>query len=407
MPDAQMSFVCGRESVAWERASRVSQAIQRHPWGPEQILALFQAGYNYINMDAPVNLVREIWKSQTPVAEAQCTLLKHLWNFKSRKCGNPRDKIFAILGICKDLRSGDITVDYSSSVVRVYSEVSKFIVMRDRSLKLLSACQSYGSNITDLPSWAPDWTIDARFRPMRPITSWLGDDQSETGRSLGSRFNASESVARVQISADLRTMSVRGLLVGKISVLGTHIENDGDTTETPATQQRMFLLFKTWWPLAKTHTPEFTPSGERRFDGFWRTIITDMNSFGQNATQTKEGAQFRSWMASWDPTAFEPEDLAGGSGVQQFANFIASFQQATANRRLFVTEEGHMGLGPRLTEPGDLVCVLLGSEVPFVLRAVDDYFMLVGECYCQDVMEGEAVRGLDEGKVVLRDFVLR
>ena len=101
MSDAQMSFVCGKKSVPWEHASRVSHAIQKYRWEPERSVALFEAGYNYINMDAPVNIVREMWKIQAPVAEAQCTLLMHLWNFKGRKCGDPRDKIFAILGICK------------------------------------------------------------------------------------------------------------------------------------------------------------------------------------------------------------------------------------------------------------------------------------------------------------------
>lgn len=130
-----------------------------------------------------------------------------------------------------------------------------------------------------------------------------------------------------------------------------------------------------------------------------------MNSFCQKATQSEEGAQFRSWMAI-PSTAFEPEDLVAGSLVQENLSFVASFQQATRNRRFFVTEEGHMGLGPRLTKPGDLVCVLLGSQVPFILRAVGDWDVLVGECYCHGVMEGEAVRGLDEGKVVLQEFVL-
>lgn len=400
MPNAQMSLVCGSKSVPWESISRASAAIQRYGWKPEQQLALYQAGYDYPNMDSPVNLVREVWKSQASIAEAECTLLKQLWRFKSRGCGDPRDKVYAILGICKDLRSGDITVDYVPSVARVYSDVSKFIITRDRNLKLLSACQSYGSSVTGLPSWAPDWSIEARFRPMRPLCSWTQDDQSDV-------FNASGSLpARADISANLRTMTAQGLSVGKIAVLGTHIENDGDTTETPDTLKRMFTLFHDWWPLAKTHTPASTVDGERRADAFWRTIITDMNSFAQKATRSVEGAQFRLWMASSSPAAFEPEDLI--EPAPQFMGFIASFRQATMNRRFFITEEGLMGLGPRLIEPGDLVCVLLGSRVPFVLRRkVDgDRYVLVGECYCHGVMDGEAVRGLDEGKTVLRDFVL-
>lgn len=403
MPDAQMSFVCGSKSLPWESVSRASLAIQRYGWTPEQQLALTQAGYDYPNLDFPVNLVREVWKSPASVVEAECTLLKQLWHFKSRGCGDPRDKVYAILGICKDLRSGDITVDYETSIARVYSDVSKFIVTRDRSIKLLSACQSYGSGVSGLPSWAPDWSIEARFRPMRPLCSWTGDDQSGV-------FNASRSLpARVDIAADLRTMRVQGLPIGKVAVLGTHIENDGDTTETPVTLKRMFTLFQDWWPLAKTHTPALTADGERRADAFWRTIITDMNTFAQKATRSVEGAQFRLWMTLSSAASFEPEDLIlGDEAPPQFMAFIATFQQATRNRRFFITEDGHMGLGPRLIEPGDLVCVLLGSQVPFVLRRKVDHdgYVLVGECYCHGVMNGEAVRGLDEGEVVLRDFIL-
>lgn len=336
MPDAQMSFVCGSNSVPWDSVSRVSHAIQQYRWGIERTFALLQAGYGYINMDFPVTVVR------ASAAEAERPLLKQLWHFKGRKCGDPRDKVFAILRICKDLESGDVAVDYSASVARVYSEVSKFIVLRDRSLKLLSACQSYGSDITDLPSWAPDWSIYERYRPTRPISSWTADGQSDI-------FNASGSFpARVDISTDLRTIRAQGHCVGKLSALGTHLGNDGDTEETPDTQKSMFTLFQTRWRLARTPTPDFTPSGERRFDAFWRTIITDMNSFCQKATQSEEGTQFRPWMAV-PSTAFEPEDLVAGNLVQENLSFVASFQQATRNRRLFVTEEGHM-IGPAVDE---------------------------------------------------------
>ena len=410
MPHAEMTFVCGSKSIPWHYVSRVSHAVQRYRWGPAQILALDQAGYDYIDMDYPVNVVREIWKSSVSEAEAECTLPKQLWHFKSRKCGDPRDKVFAILGVCKDLKSEDVKIDYSAPVAQVYSEVARFIITRDRNLKLLSACQSYGSKIAELPSWVPDWNIESQYRPMRPISSWIAGDQNDM-------FSASGSLpARVEFLAELPTLSVQGLLIAKVSALGTHLENDGDTIETPATRQKMFSLFQRWWPLAKAHTPDFTPipnnsggGGERRFDAFWRTIITDMNSFSQKTDPDVEGAQFRSWMAL-PSTAFEPEDLIAGSNVQENLSFVASFLQATRNRRFFVTEQGQMGLGPRLMRPGDLVCVLLGSGVPFVLREVggggsgDSWYELVGECYCHGIMDGEAVRELEGGRVALKDF---
>ena len=151
MPDAQMSFVCGRQTVPWDYASRVFHAVGRYRWGLERVFVLAKAGYTYSNMDAPVNALREIWKMKGETAESQCTLMKRLWHFCGQKCGDPRDNIFAILGICKDLREGNIIVDYSFSVTRVYSEVARFIFERGHNLRLLSACQAYGKNVDDLP----------------------------------------------------------------------------------------------------------------------------------------------------------------------------------------------------------------------------------------------------------------
>ena len=44
-----------------------------------------------------------------------------------------------------------------------------------------------------------------------------------------------------------------------------------------------------------------------------------------------------------------------------------------------------MGLGPRIIEPGNVVCILLGLQVPFVLRAVNESYVLLDECYCHGI----------------------
>ena len=400
MPDKEMSFNCGSESVPWESVSRTSHAVQRYQWGLQRTYVLFNGGYTYNNIDRPVNLVRWFWKNQSAVAESQSALMTNLWGFRSRRCGDSRDKVYAILGICKDLRTEDVTVDYTYSVAHVYSEIAKFLIMRDCKLRPLSACQTYGKNVK-VPSWAPDWSIDARFRPMRPILNW---DHEETLRPA---FDASgKSSAHVKISEDNRLLTTRGFVCTTISDLGTHIGNDADFVENPASQARMFSLFNEWWPLVEKCIPEVTVNGDRRIDAFWRTIITDMDMRSQKATQEKEGAQFRLWMRKTNPSTFDLQDLDIPDGRYQWMEFTASFEQATTNRRFFVTREGYMGLGPRDMKIGDVVCILLGSQVPVVLRAVHDHYVLLGECYCHGVMEREAVRGLDEGEVELRDFVI-
>ena len=44
---------------------------------------------------------------------------------------------------------------------------------------------------------------------------------------------------------------------------------------------------------------------------------------------------------------------------------------AISNRKLFLTRNGYLGLGPNVMQIGDEVYVITGSEVPFVLRKTD------------------------------------
>lgn len=71
------------------------------------------------------------------------------------------------------------------------------------------------------------------------------------------------------------------------------------------------------------------------------------------------------------------------------------------HRRIAVTERGHLGLVPRTAQKGDMVCVLFGCSVPVILRRVGTsdvsgettpLYRMVGECYLDGYMDGEALR---------------
>ena len=72
--------------------------------------------------------------------------------------------------------------------------------------------------------------------------------------------------------------------------------------------------------------------------------------------------------------------------------------QPSFTRMLCITRNGYIGMVPKKTEIGDVVVVLNGAQVPFVLRPalsvvdgwVEGSYQLVGECYVHGVMDGEA-----------------
>jgi hypothetical protein len=56
------------------------------------------------------------------------------------------------------------------------------------------------------------------------------------------------------------------------------------------------------------------------------------------------------------------------------------------------TRDSRLGWVPRMTAPGDVVCILKGGRVPDVLRpCAGGTYTWVGECYVHGLMEGEAM----------------
>jgi hypothetical protein len=66
-----------------------------------------------------------------------------------------------------------------------------------------------------------------------------------------------------------------------------------------------------------------------------------------------------------------------------------------------------MGLGPKISKPGDVVCVLGGGMVPILLRPANGYFRVVDESYVHEIMEGEAVQLWKDKKLPGEEFEIR
>lgn len=72
--------------------------------------------------------------------------------------------------------------------------------------------------------------------------------------------------------------------------------------------------------------------------------------------------------------------------------FMSALDNVISQRRLFLTRTGRIGIGPRVLEAGDHLCVIAGAQVPYVLRAFDNTrYLFVGESYVDGIMNGEAV----------------
>jgi hypothetical protein len=147
-------------------------------------------------------------------------LLSVLHRTQDSSCSDPRDKLYAILGLCES--TDDVEVDYSISVSSVYRKWALNRISRTRSLDILSACVHSG-RVNGLPSRVPN------------LQSNWGNDKKLFRHSieptLSNRVNATEgfSVFSMAVSKDYRLLSLQGICIDRITTIGppipyTHID---------------------------------------------------------------------------------------------------------------------------------------------------------------------------------------
>ncbi|KAI1377116.1 hypothetical protein F4677DRAFT_459461, partial [Hypoxylon crocopeplum] len=86
----------------------------------------------------------------------------------STAASDPRDKVFAILGLFRGLEDAGLIPDYSLSISQVYIGVAAYLITRHNMRHILAINQTPAP---DLPSWVPDW------RCVNP-TQWTANDKT-------------------------------------------------------------------------------------------------------------------------------------------------------------------------------------------------------------------------------------
>ncbi|KAB8246757.1 heterokaryon incompatibility protein-domain-containing protein [Aspergillus flavus] len=97
-----------------------------------------------------IESIRARWQSPE-----QITLLQLLRQFSGREATDPRDKVYALLGLAKDKPS--VEPNYAASERDVFVGTALDIISRSKSLGVLTGDFTMKNNHA-LPSWIPDWS---------------------------------------------------------------------------------------------------------------------------------------------------------------------------------------------------------------------------------------------------------
>lgn len=369
------------QEVAWSWSATVVCGTKKIPWGGFciAISSLFSGR----GVDHQIPYVLSFRKDYLHFFEITARgFFGHLCRARHCASTDPRDKVFALLPLVSPFAPSPctITVDYHEDVSDIYVRVASHL-LDTVGIEVLSACQGQ-SLITNLPSWVPDWTV----HPQRTV---LGVMAPRLGFCAGGRppdFCPSHSILARGTKAVLK---IRGLRFDTIQTL----EMGCDTYAlTPAECQ--FIVFNQWYKAA-TGSEDFRtePAGDTaasqltRAREFWRTISVDAISSDENIDRSIFSARRAICETELDVWRAKTWPWMAGFGGLNLDKFLVPCDK----RRFFITSRGFLGLAPPEAQVGDIVCVFLGARVPYILRKDEDFFKLVGECYVQLIMLGEAV----------------
>ncbi|KAI9860802.1 MAG: hypothetical protein M1813_005725 [Trichoglossum hirsutum] len=301
---------------------------------------------------------------------AQLMFSQHIYKDTYRRClfdfcvmrrsvgaTDPRDLVYSLLGIASDGHT--VEPDYSKSVEEVYASIALQYVHTRRDFHILGHISRYIHRAkSDFPTWVPDWR--ANITRQHGYTNHWRRKYNATGSSNASPERHGDWNVRP-------ALSVPGILV---EAMGTPMWSPKPDDWLESIEQMKSVLLQLGGPaVVYEHTNELLDHA------FLRTIFSDMSP-------AKRGKRQR-----WTRESFRAH-LQQGFDLNYWRDAIE--QQVNACK-FFFTKNFRMGLSPLGAQEGDLICLLLGGEVPVLLRRYDDGYIFIGECYVHGLMDGEGL----------------
>ncbi|KAF2107218.1 hypothetical protein BDV96DRAFT_673666 [Lophiotrema nucula] len=274
-----------------------------------------------------------------------------------------------------------IRASYTACAESVFTHLATRFILRDKSIETFSWVFSEPRTKSTLPSWVPDMRFllpNRNFVPPVRINTWASGD-TEVAASI--------------ILSDSKLL-ICGRRVDIIDRVGSIDFKENQSEKVDLYSSDAQKIPKCWplWRAECTGIAREAPHLEQDAelpDAFWRTLIWNCTDdilvrapsvFLQGVKSFIEDYMDRAQIDFKSVT----KKLESGQEVY-LGHFKRSMVGARAGTLLFA-------MVPLATAPGDFICVLDGGCHPYVLRPCgDNEYRLVGACYLQGMMEGEAM----------------
>lgn len=334
----------------------------------------------------------------SPIQFFSC-ILSNLYRFAT----DPRDHIYAYLGFCNQMDVWlqvwenmvpgftDLIVDYGASIGDVFSSLVQLMVSTSGRLDVLSMCYKRNSQIKI--SWALDLQDMASFRQGREIEKHQGLLGAQfLNRSVQRRYFASkDKLESAFFSKAPATLLVTGF---RFELVYSVFEVD----DTPMWE--VMTTGKSVIERLSRYLASMT--GKKNEEG--RRVLWDI-SVGGTSFEDKPG-----YYESWTEWLDLPPVPGGEDKYDTHEHWAKLMKEQSPDRTICFLKNlktwpiTRIVKGWKTMRENDIVCIVFGCDVPLVLRPVDGHFELIGDCYVEGIMEGQAMDLLENEKVKEESF---
>ncbi|QPC73192.1 hypothetical protein HYE68_003944 [Fusarium pseudograminearum] len=367
----------GRYQIEWEWIGLAASIILHNP-----IVDPNGAGKIVPSGVANAYLMYRLSASQSCFPPLKFTFVELLRATRSFQCKEERDKIYGLTGIqTTDGINEKIIPDYSKEVKldKVYQDTAWLLLRGESPLTLLSSAMVSNRGGDCHPgSWIPNWGQRQPWTilPVQPHPRFQCATNHPSG-IIGNNQTAK--------------LIVEGVIVHRIKAVW-----DTDVHCYEQERKAQDFLRKPRW--SESDWQKCALSLSCGGDGRGYPVNNASTHLADLAAAVL--SLHREWLI-YNLLAFETviesrlddmtqfdflADIAKDGNASRFINAMAPLRR---NYKAFVTELSIFGVGPVSMKEGDVLCVLFGAAVPFVLRPVQGGYHLVGECYAFDLMHGE------------------
>jgi hypothetical protein len=385
-------------SSLWERCWILQEFCAAHDlvlvWGPANLAfkhfsAVWALLYNALRVPQEFgshidwgNLQEQLEKTKPMVLQHIVTkhrpLLGQLTVTHLLQATDPRDKLFALLGISTDAQDLKIRADYSKSLRDVCIQLSSALLARDglSSLSLVSLPWY----MSPTPSWVPDWS---RWRPSTSV-------QTHVEPRDGQKWFAAAGARPAKFSiSDEAILSVAGRIVGTVQDVGS----TGKIYHFSRSQHRCKAA-KVFWDDIQRFQPAqawLSPTSAADDVAFRLPILFSDQPPPNNHHPSPERIEYLK--VSYQALRRFIRESGNQEILPKPPKQCLLYLNEMAPGLFPFKVSDRVGMGPKATQRDDLVCVFHGAPAPFIIRRKDNgRFTYIGEAFVDGMMHGEAMR---------------